>query len=109
VIESDARRRWNESFPKRLSRIYETAQAATTRETGKRANVLAIGKEAQKRGAIHAHFVVGCETASERRAARAGEHAEHVHVSSFGNVHDALQHGGNSTGCESSRTHAVRS
>jgi hypothetical protein len=71
VIEADARRRWNESFPKRLSRIYETAQAATKRETGRRANVLAIGKEAQKRGAIHAHLVVGCETASERQAARA--------------------------------------
>jgi hypothetical protein len=42
VIEADARRRWNESFPKRLSRIYETAQAATRRETGQRANVLAI-------------------------------------------------------------------
>jgi hypothetical protein len=70
VIEADARRRWNKSFPKRLSRIYESAQAAAKRETGQRAYVLAIGKESQKRGAIHVHFVVGCETASERRAAR---------------------------------------
>jgi hypothetical protein len=41
------------------------------REVGCRANVLAIGKEAQSRGAIHAHFVVGCETALELRAAKA--------------------------------------
>ena len=40
-------------------------------EVGCRANVLAIGKEAQRRGATHAHFVVGCETGIELRASRA--------------------------------------
>ena len=51
--------------------IYETAQAAVKREIGIRANVLTIGKEAQKRGAVHGHFVLGCESALELQAARA--------------------------------------
>jgi hypothetical protein len=38
---------------------------------GSRANVLTIGKEAQKRGAVHGHFVLGCESALELQAARA--------------------------------------
>jgi hypothetical protein len=71
VIEDEARRRWNASFQRRLSRLYETAQAAVKREVGVRANVLTIGKEAQKRGAVHGHFVVGCESGLELRAARA--------------------------------------
>lgn len=71
VIEAESRLPWNESFQRRLSRIYETAQAPTKREVGCRANVLAIGKEAQRRGATHAHFVVGCETGLELRASRA--------------------------------------
>ena len=57
--------------PFSADRLYETAQAATRREVGCRANVLAIGKEAQRRGAIHAHFVVGCESGIELRASRA--------------------------------------
>ena len=71
VIEEEARRRWNASFQRRFSRLYETAQAAVKRELGARANVLTIGKEAQKRGATHGHFVVGCGSALELRAARA--------------------------------------
>ncbi|MDX6475448.1 MAG: hypothetical protein QOH95_959, partial [Gaiellaceae bacterium] len=65
MIEADARERWNRSFQRRLSRLYESAQAATKREVGIRAFVLAQGKEAQKRGATHAHFIVGCESALE--------------------------------------------
>ncbi|MGH3057592.1 MAG: hypothetical protein ACRDPP_05065 [Gaiellaceae bacterium] len=71
VVEAEPRQLWNESFQRRLSRLYETAQAATKREVGCRANVLAIGKEAQRRGATHAHFVVGCETGIELRTSRA--------------------------------------
>ena len=71
VIEDEARRGWNQSYQRRLSRIYETAQAAVEREVGVRANVLIIGKEAQKRGAIHGHFVIGCGSALELQAARA--------------------------------------
>jgi hypothetical protein len=71
VIDAEARRSWNDSFQRRLSRLYETAQAATKREVGCRANILAIGKEAQRRGATHAHLVVGCETGLELRASRA--------------------------------------
>lgn len=71
VIEEKARRRWNESCQRRLSRIYETAQAATKRDVGCRANLLAEAKEAQKRGAVHVHFAIGCETAAELRAAKA--------------------------------------
>ena len=41
------------------------------REVGVRAFVLAQGKEAQKRGATHAHFVVGYESALELRALKA--------------------------------------
>jgi hypothetical protein len=71
VIEAGARQRWNRSFQQRLSRLYESAQAATKREVGIRAFVLAHGKEAQKRGATHAHFIVGCESALELRAMKA--------------------------------------
>jgi hypothetical protein len=71
VIESAARQRWNRSFQRRLSRLYESAQAATRREVGIRAFVLAQGKEAQRRGATHAHFIVGCESALELRAMKA--------------------------------------
>lgn len=91
VIEAEARQSWNESFQRRLSRLYETAQAATRREVGCRANVLAIGKEAQRRGATHAHFVVGCETGIELRASRAfRRHLERLSGQSryeFGHVH----------------------
>jgi hypothetical protein len=41
---------WNATFQKRLSRLYETVQEAVRREVGARANVLANGKEAQRRG-----------------------------------------------------------
>jgi transposase-like protein len=71
VVEAAARRAWNGSFQRRLSRLYETVQVAVCREVGVRANVLAIGKEAQKRGPIHAHYVLGVETAQELRAAKA--------------------------------------
>jgi hypothetical protein len=71
VVEESVRRRWNESFQRRLSRIYESAQEATRREVGFRANLLANAKEAQKRGTVHAHFAIGCETALELRAAKA--------------------------------------
>jgi hypothetical protein len=71
VIEDGARRTWNESCQKRASRLYETVQAAVKREVGIRANVLAIAKEAQKRGAVHFHYALGVETASELRAAKA--------------------------------------
>lgn len=71
TVEPVARRRWNATFPKRLSRLYESAQEATRREVGVRAFVLAKGAEAQKRGVLHAHFVVGCESALELRAAKA--------------------------------------
>jgi len=35
-----------------------------------RANVLAVGKEAQRRGPVHVHYVLGVETAAELRAAK---------------------------------------
>ena len=52
VIEEEARRRWNASCQRRLSRLYETVQQAVRREVGMRANLLAVGKEAQRRGAV---------------------------------------------------------
>lgn len=71
VIQPNARKAWNESFQRRLSRLYESAQEATKREVGIRAFLLAAGREAQKRGAVHAHFIIGCETALELRAMKA--------------------------------------
>jgi hypothetical protein len=71
VIEQEARKQWNASFQRRLSRLYETVQEAVRRDVGVRANVLAVGKEAQRRGAVHAHYVLGVETALELRAAKA--------------------------------------
>jgi hypothetical protein len=71
VVEESARRSWNRSCQRRLSRLYETVQQAVTREVGVRANVLAIGKEAQKRGPVHVHYVLGVETALELRAGKA--------------------------------------
>lgn len=71
VVEESARRVWNRSCQRRLSRLYETVQEAVRREVGVRANVLAIGKEAQKRGPVHVHYVLGVETALELRAGRA--------------------------------------
>jgi hypothetical protein len=71
TVQAAERRRWNATFPKRLSRLYESAQEATRREVGVRAFVLAKGAEAQKRGVLHAHFVVGVESALELRAAKA--------------------------------------
>lgn len=71
TVEPTARRRWNATFPKRLTRLYESAQEATRREVGVRAFVLAKGAEAQKRGVMHAHFVIGVESALELRAAKA--------------------------------------
>jgi hypothetical protein len=71
VVRAPDRWRWNASFPKRLSRLYESAQQATVREVGIRAFVLSKGVEAQKRGPMHAHFVVGCESALELRACKA--------------------------------------
>jgi hypothetical protein len=50
VIDAKARQSWSESFQRRLSRLYESAQAATKRDIGSRANVLVIGKEAQRAG-----------------------------------------------------------
>src|SRR4051794_9204700 len=70
VVEPGARRRWNATFQRRLSRLYETVQESVRREVGMRANVLAVGKEAQRRGAVHAHYVLGVETALELRAAK---------------------------------------
>jgi hypothetical protein len=91
VVEEQSRRRWNESFQRRLSRIFETAQQATYRETGQRAFVLAIGKEAQGRGPAHAHFIVGVEAAADRRAARAfRRHLERLTAEpryEFGHIH----------------------
>jgi len=66
-----ARRRWNASCQRRLSRLYETVQQSVYREVGVRANLLAVGKEAQLRGAVHVHYVLGVQTAVELRAARA--------------------------------------
>lgn len=71
VIEKSARRAWNKTCQKRLSRLYETVQAAVRRDVGIRANVLVIAKEAQKRGAVHVHYAVGVETAQELKAAKA--------------------------------------
>jgi len=71
VIEERARMIWNATFQKRLSRLYETVQAAVSRDVGVRANVLASGKETQRRGAIHVHYILGVETAVELRAAKA--------------------------------------
>jgi hypothetical protein len=68
VIDEDARGDWNASFQRRLSRIFETTQRATYRESSRRAFVLAIGEEAQLRGAAHAHFIVGVEGADKRAA-----------------------------------------
>lgn len=91
VVESGARARWNASCQRRLSRLYETVQAAVRRELGMRANVLAIGKEAQKRGPIHVHYVLGVETADELRAAKAfRRHLERLSQRPrylFGHVH----------------------
>ena len=71
LIEEGARRAWNETCQTRLSRLYETVQAAVKREVGMRANVLMIAKEAQKRGAVHFHYALGVESALELRAAKA--------------------------------------
>jgi hypothetical protein len=71
VVEAGARRAWNETCQRRLSRLYETVQAAVVREVGVRASVLAIGKEAQKRGPVHVHYVLGVETAQELAAGEA--------------------------------------
>jgi hypothetical protein len=71
VIEESARNRLNATSQKRLSRLYETVQAAVKREAGMRANVLVIAKEAQKRGAVHVHYALGVETAQELQAAKA--------------------------------------
>lgn len=71
VVEESARRLWNGSCQRRLSRLYETVQQAVKREVGVRANVLAIGKEAQRRGPVHVHYVLGVETALELRAGKA--------------------------------------
>ena len=71
VVEEGARRAWNASCQRRLSRLYETVQAAVRREVGVRANVLAIGKEAQRRGPVHVHYVLGVETSQELRGAKA--------------------------------------
>jgi hypothetical protein len=71
VVEEQARRSWNASCRRPLSRLYETVQAAVRREVGVRATVLAIGKEAQRRGPVHVHYVLGAETAVELRAAKA--------------------------------------
>lgn len=68
VVEAGARRAWNETCPRRPSRLYETVQAAVVRDVGVRANVLAIGKEAQRRGPVHVHYILGMETRSERAA-----------------------------------------
>jgi hypothetical protein len=71
VIREKARKGWNVTCQKRATRLYETVQAAVKREVGIRANVLAIAKEAQKRGAVHFHYVLGVESAVELRAAKA--------------------------------------
>jgi hypothetical protein len=71
VVEEAARVEWNETCQERLSRLYETVQMAVKRQVGVRANLLANGKEAQKRGPVHVHFVLGVETALELRAAKA--------------------------------------
>jgi hypothetical protein len=71
VVQAGPRRAWNKTFQRRLSRLYETVQQAVRREVGMRANVLAIGKEAQKRGPVHAHYILGVESANELRAAKA--------------------------------------
>jgi hypothetical protein len=71
VVQAWPRREWNATFQRRLSRILESAQEATKRETGQRAFILAIGKEAQKRGPTHAHFIVGVESSADRQAAKA--------------------------------------
>ena len=90
VVDVEARRRWNATFSRRASRLYESAQEATKREVGIRAFVLAKGVEAQKRGPMHAHFVVGCESALELRAAKAfRRHLERLAAQprySFGHV-----------------------
>ena len=91
VIQARARKRWNATCQQRLSRLYETVQQAVRREVGERANVLAVGKEAQKRGAVHAHYVLGVESASELRAGKSfRRHLERLSQAprySFGHVH----------------------
>jgi hypothetical protein len=90
VVEERARMIWNATFQKRLSRLYETVQEAVRRAVGIRANALAVGKEAQKRGPLHAHYVLGVETALELRAAKAfRQHLERLSRKprySFGHV-----------------------
>lgn len=90
VIQERARMIWNATCQRRLSRLYETVQAAVRREVGERANVLAVGKEAQKRGAVHVHYVLGVESAVELRAAKAfRRHLERLSKAprySFGHV-----------------------
>jgi hypothetical protein len=90
VIVEGARRRWNASCQRRASRLYETVQAAVRREVGIRANVLAVAKEAQKRGAVHFHYALGVESKLELRAAKAfRRHLERLSQAprySFGHV-----------------------
>ena len=50
-LDANARKAWNESFQRRLSPVYESAQEAMSREAGIRGFLLAAGREAQKRGA----------------------------------------------------------
>ena len=91
VVEEGTRREWNATFQRRLSRLYETVQAAVRREVGVRANVLASGKEAQRRGPVHAHYILGVESAEELRSAKAfRRHLERLSRNPrylFGHVH----------------------
>jgi hypothetical protein len=75
-VEDEARRRWNATYPRRWKQLHNAAWLAATRETGTRGTILCIGKEAQRRGAIHAHVVVGVATPAETRWANA--YARHL-------------------------------
>jgi hypothetical protein len=64
-------REWSLDLPVRWTRLHQAAQQATERECGRRANVLVRVWELQpKRGAPHAHPVIGTNTPAELAAAQ---------------------------------------
>ena len=70
------RRQWNATFPARWRKLHNAAWLAATREVGRHGAILCIGKEAQRRGALHAHVAVGTKTPLE--AAWANAYARHL-------------------------------
>lgn len=98
VVEEHARQRWNATFPARFKRLNDAAKLAATRELAAksiecRGSILCMGKEAQKRGILHAHIGVGIATPAER--AWAWAYMRHLNrlapLHSFGYVDRKLQ------------------